>query len=124
MSVYARIQGGSVAELFTPPVGVPVSACFNGALTWVDVTSVSPAPQPGWTYTAGVFAAPVVSASDTRGAAQAALDKSDITVIRCIEHAVAVPAAWTTYRAALRAIVAGGPTSAALPTAPTYPAGT
>ena len=57
--------------------------------------------------------------------AQAALDKSDVTMIRCIENGVAVPSAWTTYRHALRALVNGGDTtSTALPAIPAYPAGT
>lgn len=58
--------------------------------------------------------------------AQSALDASDITMIRCVEHGVAVPAEWATYRAALRAIVratSGDPTQP-LPARPAYPAGT
>lgn len=58
--------------------------------------------------------------------AQAALDASDITMIRCVEHGVAVPAEWATYRGALRAIVratSGDPTQP-LPSRPAYPAGT
>jgi hypothetical protein len=58
--------------------------------------------------------------------AQAALDKSDMTVIRCVEAGVTLPAAWVTYRKALRAIVGastGDPTQA-LPMRPAYPAGT
>jgi hypothetical protein len=78
MSICARIASGAVAELFTPPSGVDVSNCFNPALTWVDVTSVSPAPQPGWTATetAGVwtFAAPVVPTPTLAQQAQAMLD--------------------------------------------------
>jgi hypothetical protein len=60
-----------------------------------------------------------------KGQAQAALDKSDVTLLRCTENGVAVPMAWTTYRHALRAIVNGGDTtSVALPAIPAYPAGT
>ena len=59
--------------------------------------------------------------------AQAALDKSDTTMLRCAENSVPVPAEWAAYRKALRAIigakVAGDPTQA-LPTIPAYPAGT
>jgi hypothetical protein len=57
VSIFARIQDGIVAELFTPPAGVPIGACFHSALTWVDCTA-TPAVVPGWTYTGSVFAAP------------------------------------------------------------------
>jgi hypothetical protein len=63
LSIYARVQGGLVIELFTPPMGTSISECFAPVLTWVDVTSVSPAPQPGWigADTSGewAFSAPV-----------------------------------------------------------------
>lgn len=58
--------------------------------------------------------------------AQAALDKSDITVLRCFESDVTVPAAWREYRTALRDII--GSTSfgviTELPALPPYPSGT
>ena len=57
MTTYARIVGGGVAELFTPPTGVPISSCFNSALTWVECDGV-PGVAPGWTYSGGVFSAP------------------------------------------------------------------
>jgi hypothetical protein len=58
------------------------------------------------------------------------LDKSDKTVLRCIENSVAIPAAWVTYRQQLRAIIAaaGGASDVivteTLPTPPAYPPGT
>ena len=56
--------------------------------------------------------------------AQEALDRSDITILRCYENAVAVPAAWQTYRTELRAIVSGASPSTELPARPEYPEGT
>lgn len=54
--------------------------------------------------------------------AQAALNKSDITVIRCAENGVTVTKAWITYRATLRTIINTG--KGKLPSQPSYPAGT
>jgi hypothetical protein len=67
--------------------------------------------------------AAAIAARDLKTSAQAALDKSDVTVLRCAEVAVAVPAEWAAYRRALRGIIAGtgqGP----LPARPSFPAGT
>ena len=58
--------------------------------------------------------------------AQAALDASDITALRCVKAGVAFPSEWLTYVTALRAIVkasTGDPTQP-LPTRPAYPANT
>jgi hypothetical protein len=57
--------------------------------------------------------------------AQIALSKSDITIMRCYASSIAVPAAWQTYRSALRSIINGADTtSTTLPATPAYPAGT
>jgi hypothetical protein len=76
MATYARIQNGIVAELFTPPAGVPIAACFHPALTWVECDS-TPGVAVGWTAaeTSGAwsFAAPVVPAPTPAQQAQAAL---------------------------------------------------
>jgi hypothetical protein len=59
--------------------------------------------------------------------AQAALDKSDVTVLRCAEKAIVVPTEWAAYRSSLRTIIGattvGDPTQP-LPTRPAYPSGT
>jgi hypothetical protein len=54
--------------------------------------------------------------------AKTLLQLSDVTVTRCFEAGVSVPANWRDYRAALRAVVATG--TGALPTRPEYPSGT
>ena len=54
--------------------------------------------------------------------AQAALDSSDITLLRCVENGIAIPAEWAAYRKTLRAIIEGSQTGP-LPSRPAYPAG-
>lgn len=58
--------------------------------------------------------------------AQTALAQSDNTILRCYENAVPVPAAWASYRKALRAIVSAGSgdSTKPLPSKPAYPSGT
>lgn len=51
------------------------------------------------------------------------IDTTDKTVLRCYENGIAVPTAWVTYRAELRALIAAGGISNP-PTQPPYPAGT
>jgi hypothetical protein len=124
VSTYARIVAGAVFETFS--TALPITDFFPVSAGWVACPDGTPqgsiATETGgvWTFTAP----PAPPAPDTRSAAQAALDKSDVTVVRCYEHGVAVPADWVAYRAALRVIVDGGPTTAALPVAPAFPAGT
>lgn len=70
-----------------------------------------------------VIAAQMKAATpDLRIEAQAALLQSDITVLRCYEAGLSLPAEWRTYRAALRAIVSAPDASAmTLPVRPAYP---
>ncbi len=63
----------------------------------------------------------ISGAINLRNSAKAALDKSDVTVLRCYSSGIAVPAEWQAYRVALRAIVSSG--IGPLPTQPEYPAG-
>ena len=53
------------------------------------------------------------------GEALAALERSDITVLRCAEAGQPTPSDWVAYREALRAIVSGGP--GPLPARPDWP---
>lgn len=57
--------------------------------------------------------------------ALAAFPASVSTVLRCVEHGIAVPAEWLAYRRALRAIVTStSGTPSTLPSKPNYPKGT
>jgi hypothetical protein len=63
--IWARVADGAVAELIPLDAGlVPGKDIFTPdiAETLVDVTGVSPAPQPGWSYDGHVFAAPAATA--------------------------------------------------------------
>lgn len=81
-----------------------------------------------------VVPAPTPSEEELRAAcvaalkaqAKAALEASDVTVMRCAEARVLVPEAWRDYRQALRAIIASesGDADAGLPTRPPFPEGT
>ena len=125
-----RIVDVAIAEF---PVAAP--------LFWIDCDDT--VTSDGYTYNPTTKAlmqkmviAPVLGAPDpvlhaaTNArqlilAAKAKLADTDTVIIRCYEHTVPVPAEWTTYRNALRAIVSGADTtSKTLPVQPAYPAGT
>lgn len=75
------------------------------------------------------FAQARIAAWETRQRnARLMLAASDLTVLRCIEHGVALPAEWIAYRAALRVAVTapdnGSDATANFPIRPAYPQGT
>lgn len=129
MDHFARVVSGVVAEIASLPIGDLPSKYFPESLlgNWTpcDASVVS-----GDTFNGTTFSAAVASASTTwatyQASAQLALDKSDRTVLRCIENGVTVPATWATYRKDLRAIIsaASGDPTQSLPTQPSYPTGT
>lgn len=114
---WAQINAaGIVVELTsTDPTGR-----YHPAIEWVECTA---GVTDGWTYDGSAFHAPTAPAVNWPALAHTALDASDTTILRCYENAVAVPAAWATYRAALRSVIAGESVTA-LPARPAYPAGT
>jgi hypothetical protein len=57
MTTYARIQGGVVVELFTPPDGVSIASCFVASIA-VEFVSAPDNVRQGWVYSGGSFAAP------------------------------------------------------------------
>lgn len=94
---------------------------FRGQVRWdaagqrVEITGLGPLPE-GLTDVE-----PAPPPPDYKALAQAALDRSDVTVVRCVSAGLAVPAEWQAYRVALRAIVNSG--VGPLPARPDYPAG-
>lgn len=61
MPTYARIDSGTVVELFTPSAefaATPIAELFPASLQWVDVTALDPQPQQHWTYDRHNFAPP------------------------------------------------------------------
>lgn len=99
-----------MAQAYITPTGEYYVAADDVALNPQDVAISNPPDSAVWkTYV-----------SD----AQALLDKSDTTVLRCVEEGIPVPPEWAVYRSALRAIVgakvAGDP-SVPLPVHPAYP---
>jgi len=111
------------------PAGYTVAGEARGGVTvtgW-HVALVEGVPTQVWDTEARpemtVDEAAAAAARELVAAAQAALDTSDVTIIRCAEAGISVPEPWRTYRDTLRAIVAGrgdGP----LPARPDYPQGT
>lgn len=55
MKIYARIQDGVVAEIFS--TDGDITKMFYPSLVWVDVTSTTPTPDQRWsaTQTGGVW---------------------------------------------------------------------
>lgn len=91
MPLYAHPIDGVVFETFDTEQ--PISDYFPDPEGWVACPD---ATQQGWTVseTNGVWTfaePPAPPVPDTRIAAQVALDKSDMTILRCYEHGVTVP---------------------------------
>ena len=83
-------------------------------------------PRPKWSGSAWIDGRTdeekqVQAQAALKASAQAALDKSDTSLLRCYEAGAAVPAEWATYRGQLREIVSGKSTATGLPVRPEYP---
>ncbi|WP_286882050.1 tail fiber assembly protein [Pantoea sp. UBA5037] len=58
MAKYARIDNGSVAEIFETEEDI--TQLFHPDLIWVDITNVDPSPEYGWIYKAKKFSRPQI----------------------------------------------------------------
>lgn len=66
MRIFARIDGGLVIEKFPtedfPTVDLPpdgdIRPMWHPDIVWVEVTGMSPLPEPGWSYSDGEFSEP------------------------------------------------------------------
>lgn len=92
----------------------PANTDYAAYLAWVAAGNTATPVDPV------VIAAQAQAQLATQ--AQALLDKSDVTMLRCFEHGVTPPAAWVIYRASLRSVIDGS--ASAIPATPSYPAGT
>lgn len=98
----------------------PNTEAAYASIRWEDERA-----KPTWAAIKAAWAtvATDVAAKELATEAQAAIIKSDITIVRCYENAITVPAAWHTYRQALREIVSGTSVATELPSRPEYPEG-
>ena len=89
------------------------------SMRWVECPEDT---QCGSQYVGGTFVAPIPPAAvvDVKGQALAALQASDVTMLRCWETGQSPPAEWVAYRAALRLVVGGASTT--MPDRPATPA--
>lgn len=101
-----------------PPDAKPISVQDHEYLMQQQAQGMAIAPGPDGNPKA---IPPNPSPANPQTVAQALLDKSDITILRCMEKGVAIPDAWISYRDQLRAVVKGQQST--LPGTPAYPAG-
>ncbi|WP_157652783.1 hypothetical protein [Burkholderia ubonensis] len=101
-----------------------------------DAEWMSCISTPGYMVKNGLLVAPTPDQIAARqvaiewlacqSSARSELSLSDVTVLRCYENAIPVPAEWVAYRKSLRAIISaprGDPTQV-FPNKPSYPVGT
>ena len=89
----------------------PANVDYQAYLAWIAAGNTPLPYEPD----------PEEARAALKTSAQVALDKSDVTLLRCYERGVSVPTEWADYRAALRAIVGGTSEATELPVRPEYP---
>ena len=58
MKMYVKIENGAISSLQPLPDEDDIYNYFDPSQVWIDVTSVVPQPEYGWTYDGFVFAPP------------------------------------------------------------------
>ncbi|WP_175178564.1 hypothetical protein [Achromobacter denitrificans] len=58
MSLFARIDDGTVKEVFENKTGRPMGDIFDASFVWVDITDVDPKPGEHWIYDGSLFSPP------------------------------------------------------------------
>lgn len=58
MGLFARIDDGTVKEVFDNKTGRPINEIFDAVFVWVDITDVDPKPSEGWIYDGALFSPP------------------------------------------------------------------
>jgi hypothetical protein len=106
--------------LYGGSVSLNTEAAYD-SIRWEDERA-----KPTWAAieAAGATVETQMAAQKLATLAQVAIERSDITVLRSVEHGIAVPSEWQAYRAELRAIISGTSTATELPSMPDYPEGT
>lgn len=120
MTISYQLIADSTTVLRSDGVYIPAdlaNADYEAYLAWMAAGNT---PAPASTPTAAQ------QWQAHQALAMTALVESDRTVLRCYENGVPMPAEWSAYRKALRAIVgaASGDPAQPLPIRPAYPAGT
>lgn len=72
---YARIDNGLVMELFE--TDGDITQMFPPVLIWVEITSLNPQPEQGWSYDGTSFSAPPPYVPDPRPLLHAELEQID-----------------------------------------------
>ena len=133
---FALYDGQGIITGYYDSIDSPVPAGVENVLAITDEQWQECINTQGYKIVRGALVAPsatqvaayaaAITWAAFQAKAQAALDKSDITILRCAENSVAVPPAWVAYRKSLRAILgaSSGDATQAFPTQPSYPAGT